>query len=205
MIEITNEDNMLLMKRFKDGFFDLAIVDPPYGILSKAGDRLDKYGTEHKKWDEKPPDIAFWNELFRVSKNQIVWGANNFPFLWEKNKKSFIFWNKNQPIGGWAVGELAWTSFNTNAKYYSQNYFGNVGQDPNRFHPTQKSVEIYEFCLMKYASVGNFILDTHLGSGSIAIACHNLHYSLWACEIDKGYYEKAIKRLNYHKQQIRLF
>jgi site-specific DNA-methyltransferase (adenine-specific) len=205
MIKITNEDNMKLMSRYDDKHFDIAIVDPPYGILSKFGDRLDKYGQEFRKWDSEPPPQEYWTELMRVSKNQIVFGANNFAFLWDINSKSFFFWDKKQPIKGWARGELAWTSFDTNAKYYGQNYFGGVGQDPNRFHPTQKSVEVYEFCLMEYAEKGNTILDTHLGSGSIALACHNLGYNLTACEIEPRYFEQAVQRLEYHKQQLRMF
>jgi len=205
MIKLTNEDNMLLMARFPDKHFKLAIADPPYGILSKFGDRLDKYGQQFREWDETVPLDGFWDELFRVSENQIVFGANNFPFLWEKNSKSFVFWDKKQPIKGWARGELAWTSFNTNAKYFGENYFGGVGQDPNRFHPTQKSVAVYEFLLMEYAEEGDNILDPFLGSGSSALASHNLGYDFTGCELEKLYFDKALRRLHDHQSQIRMF
>jgi len=205
MIKLTCEDNMVLMARYPDKHFDLAIVDPPYGILSKFGDRLDKYGQEFRKWDENVPDIAYFEELRRVSKHQIIWGGNYFPHLWELNQKSYIFWYKHQPIKNWAAGELAWTSHNKPAMCFDYMSFGNVNQDDNRFHPTQKPVSLYEFCLMEYAKPGDKILDTHLGSGGIAIACHNLGYELVGCEIAQVYFDKTVRRFAEHQAQTRMF
>ena len=205
MIEITNEDNMLLMARYPDDHFELAIVDPPYGILSKFGDRLDKYGQEFRNWDENIPDKKYFDELIRVSKNQIIWGGNYFPDLWSLNQKSFIFWYKHQPIKNWAAGELAWTSFNKPAMCFDYMSFGGVNQDKNRFHPTQKPISLYEFCLMEFAEKGDKILDTHIGSGGIAIACHNLGFDLVGCEIEKAYYDKTMRRIKEHQAQQRMF
>ena len=201
---------MPLMSKYEDNYFELAIVDPPYGILSKMGDRLDKYsseegGKEHRDWDSQIPTDDYFKELQRISKNQIIWGGNYFPYLWKDGCKGFIFWYKHQPIKNWAAGELAWTSFNKPAMCFDYMSYGGVNQDRGRFHPTQKPVSLYEFCLMEYAKEGDKILDTHLGSGSIAKACHNLGYSLTACEINTRYFEQSLKELEYHKQQLRMF
>ena len=195
---ITNEDNMQLMARYEDNHFDLAIVDPPYGIGLDGG----QIGySKHKKkdWDSYSPPKEYFDELFRVSKNQIIWGFNHFLDKL-KSTKSVIFWNKHQN-GYFAEGELAWCSIGT-VKYYDRAYQKDIG---NKIHPTQKPYNLYEWLLMNYAKEGDKILDTHLGSGSIAIACHNLGYELTACELDKEYYAAAIKRIEQHKQQIRLF
>jgi site-specific DNA-methyltransferase (adenine-specific) len=206
MIKLTNECNMELMKRYPDKHFNLAIVDPPYGILSKMGDRLEKYGNDFRKWDENVPDISYFKELRRVSKHQIICGGNYFPHLWTINQKSFIFWYKHQPIQNWAAGELMWTSHtNKTAKCFDYMQFGGVNQDKNRFHPTQKPISFYEFCLMEYAEEGDLILDTHLGSGGIAVACHNLGYDLVGCEIATTYFDKTIRRLKEHQAQTRMF
>ena len=202
---ITNEDNMELMARYPDNYFDLAIVDPPYGIIESGGQ---KGGVSEKfknraytngsidKWDNKPK-TEYFEELFRVSKNQIIWGGNYFKL---PPTRGIIFWDKMQPFETYSKGELAWTSFSNPA-----NLFKLDNRYKGKIHPTQKPVKLYEWLLMNYAKEGDKILDTHLGSGSIAIACHNLGFELTACELDKDYYEAAIKRLEQHKAQQRLF
>ena len=207
-MKITNEDNMKLMARYEDNHFDLAIVDPPYGINASEmtmGSGKNKKYSKGKKWDNKTPEQKYFNELIRVSKNQIIWGGNYFT---DKLKPSrcYIFWDKG--INGdcdFADGELAWCSFDKVLRIAPIRYKGFLGADKIRIHPTQKPVKLYEWLLMNYAEEGNKILDTHLGSGSIALACHNLGFDLTACELDKEYYEKAMKRIQEHQQQIRMF
>lgn len=207
-IEITNEDNMELMARYPDDHFDLAIVDPPYGYGNAKTDILNfRQKEQHREWNVAPNEDYF-KELFRVSKNQIIWGGNYFPFIWGFGGRCFIYWHKGNPVPNFADGELAWTSFDKNAKQYDYRYHGNLEGNTSaskKFHPTQKPVKLYEWILMNYAKEGDKILDTHLGSGSIAIACHNLGFDLTACELDKDYYEASIKRINNHIAQQRLF
>jgi len=205
---ITNEDNMKLMARYEDNYFDLAIVDPPYGIERfkkgfgttrfKMDKRTAKNGIE---WDSKPND-KYWKELFRVSKNQIVWGANNFNM---PSSEYFCIWNKKQTVNNFATCEYAWVSMGLKKPAKMFDYSIHKHNHSNKIHPTEKPVPLYEWLLMNYAKEGDKILDTHLGSGSIAIACHNLGYDLTACELDKEYYDAAIKRIEQHKQQIRMF
>jgi len=207
-MEITNECNMELMARYEDNHFDLAIVDPPYGINASEmtmGSGKNKKYKKGKKWDNETPNLEYFKELQRVSKNQIIWGGNYFA---DKLKPSrcYIFWDKG--INGdcdFADGELAWCSFNKVLRIAPIRYKGFLGADNVRIHPTQKPVKLYEWLLMNYAKEGDKILDTHLGSGSIAIACHNLGFDLTACELDTEYYNAAMKRINEHKQQIRMF
>ncbi len=192
MLTLTNEDCMDLMARYEDGFFDLAIVDPPYGILNKTKRGGDKKFNmnEYSKWDIKPNE-AYFNELFRVSKNQIIWGGNYFGLLWTKSEfnKCFVIWDKNQPesLNNFSMAEMAWTSFDKPSKIF---HFS-VRKNRNKIHPTQKPVELYEWLLKMFAKKGDKILDTHLGSATIAVACRNLGFELVACEIDKEYFEKA--------------
>ena len=189
---------MVAMAGFADNQFDLAIVDPPYGIGLDGG-QIGYLKYKKKDWDSCSPPKEYFNELFRVSKNQIIWGFNHFL---DKliSTKAVIFWNKHQN-GHFAEGELAWCSIGT-VKYYDRAYQKDIG---GKIHPTQKPVKLYEWLLMNYAKEGDKILDTHLGSGSIAIACHNLGYNLTGYEIDTEYYEAAIKRLKQHQSQIRMF
>ena len=205
---ITNEDNMEMMARYEDNYFDLAIVDPPYGYGDKKTDILNfRQKEQHREWNIAPSD-EYFKELFRVSKNQIIWGGNYFPFLWGFGGRCFIYWHKGNPVPNFADGELAWTSFDKNAKQFDYRYYGNLEGNTSaskKFHPTQKPVKLYEWLLMNYAKDGYRILDTHLGSGSFAIACHNLGYDLTACELDKEYYDAAMKRIEQHKAQIRMF
>jgi len=228
-ITITNEDNMALMSRYPDNQFDLAIVDPPYGINMGEYNRTkkDKAGKRHKakKWDDGVPDETFFNELFRVSENQIVWGGNYFMPLAKKETpnlktieqfneyindsiEKWIFWYKQNPVPNFADGELAWISNKLQAAQYDFRYYGNLEgktSTTEKIHPTQKPISLYEWILMNYAKPGDKILDTHLGSGSIAIACHNLGFDLTACELDTDYYNAAIKRLKQHQAQLTMF
>lgn len=218
MINITNEDNMELMSRYDDNYFHLAIVDPPYGIdhANKAGKMAgQKYGNaaarkknyKAKDWDTTIPSLEYFDELFRISKNQIIWGGNYFAHLL-KPKSGWIFWDKDNGNNNFSDGELAYTSFDCGLRMKKITWNGMIQYDmknkEDRFHPTQKPIRLYEWLLMNYAKEGDKILDTHLGSGSIALACHNLGYDLTACELDKEYYEAAIKRLKQHTAQLRI-
>ena len=202
-ITITNEDNMELMARYPDKYFDLAIVDPPYGI-----DIEQRVFKDGKKWDSETPKKEYFNELFRVSKNQIIWGGNYFiENLF--STKCFLIWDKKiTQKHSFSMAEFAWTSFNTNSKCFYQPPPGDRGFytiDETRIHPTQKSIDLYKWQISLYAKQGDKILDTHLGSGSIAIACHDYGYELTACELDKEYYDKAIQRIKNHVSQLKLF
>ena len=204
-MKITNEDNMELMARYEDDYFDLAIVDPPYGIGDKfKGGKSGKMNFNEvvdKGWDFSPPKKEYFEELKRVSKNQIIWGGNYF-FDNLQSNRCFIVWDKKVSEDfSLAMAELAWTSFDKLAKIFRMS----VPKIGGKIHPTQKPVKLYEWLLQNYAKEGDKILDTHLGSGSIAIACHNMKYDLTACELDKEYYDKAMKRLKEHTAQQRLF
>ena len=202
---ITNEDNMELMARYEDNYFDLAIVDPPYGInIQQSGGTPKHLGFkvyDKKFWDKKIPDKQYFDELFRVSKNQIVWGGNYFS-MYLPSSMGWVFWDKGQNLT-MSDGELAFSSFQKALRRIIINRC-EIKKD-GAIHPTQKPIKLYEWLLMNYAKEGDKILDTHLGSGSIAIACHNLGYDLTACELDKDYYNAAIKRIEQHKSQQRLF
>ena len=206
-MKITNEDNMELMARYDDNYFDLAIVDPPYGVEELTGKEFShergklknrafsKGNKKIKKWDLSPKQNYF-DELFRVSKHQIIWGGNYFNL---PKYRCVIVWDKQQPFPNFSAVEIAWSSINKPAKLfkYDNRYKGKI-------HPTQKPIKSYEWLLINFAKEGDKILDTHLGSGSIAIACHNLGYDLTACELDTDYYNAAIKRLKQHQAQLRL-
>ena len=194
---------MKLMARYENNHFDLAIVDPPYGINVKT-----RVFDDNKKWDNEIPQKEYFNELFRISKNQIIWGGNYF-LDYLSPTPCFIIWDKKMTDKHlMSMSELAWTSFKTKNLIFRQPPVGDRGFyniDGSRIHPTQKSIKLYEWLLINYAKVGDKILDTHLGSGSIALACHNLGFDLTACELDKDYYDAAIKRIDQHKAQIRMF
>jgi site-specific DNA-methyltransferase (adenine-specific) len=215
--EITNEDNMLLMARYPDNYFDLAIVDPPYGIgESKNNDfgkkiknsATKKTNYKKKDWDSEVPNKDYFNELIRVSKNQIIWGVNNFYFNFSSGR---IFWDKDVPKEFYSSskGEIAFKSFNKSIDLVKITWNGMIQQDmknkETRIHPTQKPVALYKWLLEKYAKPNDKILDTHLGSGSIAIACHEYNFELTACELDKEYYDAAVKRITNHVGQTKLF
>lgn len=210
-IEITNEDNMELMARYPDNYFDLAIVDPPYGV----GD-FNSSKSKHKKieWNDVIPTKEYFEELHRVSKNQIIWGANYY----QEHIKGVGRIVHDKTGGGkktfpnsLSEGDIASHSFGVTIKMFHYVSNGNVignkidWNNEMRWHPCQKPISLYEWILMNYANEGDKILDTHLGSGSIAIACHNLGFELTACELDKDYYEESIKRIKNHIAQQRLF
>jgi site-specific DNA-methyltransferase (adenine-specific) len=195
---------MELMARYPDKYFDLAIVDPPYGIgiNESIGRRKGEKHSGYKKvkWDNEIPTKDYFNELFRVSKNQIIWGGNYF-LDYLNATPCFLMWDKGfSELVTFAQFELAWTSFKTSSKKFNHSHIQNDKQ-----HPTQKPVALYKWLLHKYAKQGDKILDTHLGSGSIAIACHDYGFDLTACELDKEYFDKAMERLNNHMAQQKLF
>ena len=209
-MKITNEDNMELMARYPDNYFDLAIVDPPYGI-ARFGNRVELSNRLCKsaklnEWDIKPNE-EYFNELFRVSKNQIIWGANNFQL---PPTEYFCIWNKKQTVDNFATAEYAWVSMGlkTPAKIFDYSIHKTMAdrkEEGGKIHPTQKPVALYKWLLDKYAKQGDKILDTHLGSGSIAIACHDYGFDLTACELDKEYFDKAMQRISNHVSQTKLF
>lgn len=200
-ISVYNIDCMEYMSTQKDNAFDLAICDPPYGInITKSSGRLAKYSDGGKNWDNAIPSPEYFIELFRVSKNQIIWGGNYFSL---PPTRCFLIWDKKQPHGvTFASCEYAWTSFTTSAKTYYQRP---MGIDKIRFHPTQKPVKLYQWLLENYAKKGQSILDTHLGSGSIAIACHYFGCDLVGCEISPEYYQKFNDRFIIETAQESLF
>jgi site-specific DNA-methyltransferase (adenine-specific) len=207
-IEITNEDNMALMARYPDNYFDLAIVDPPYQDTFKITAN-DKAAKVNKSFNldslNGAPKDNYWIELFRVSKNQIIWGVNYYDKIFGKGR---IVWDKDN-TGVYSDCELAYHSFSDVTRKYKFRWNGMLQEDmknkETRIHPTQKPVALYKWILDKYAKQGDKILDTHLGSGSIAIACHDYGFELTACELDKEYYDKAIERIQNHVSQQRLF
>jgi site-specific DNA-methyltransferase (adenine-specific) len=207
MLKITNEDNMELMARYPDNHFELAIVDPPYGINvnNNMGRRKGDKHSGHKKvkWDNEIPNQEYFNELFRVSKNQIIWGGNYFPL---PLTGSWLFWDKLMPEEmSFSMGELAWMTFGNTLRKITLKHHGFINSDNIKIHPTQKPTALYKWILDKYAKQGDKILDTHLGSGSIAIACHDYGFDLTACELDKEYFDKAMQRINNHTAQQKLF
>ena len=204
MITATNEDNMLMMARYPDDYFDLAIVDPPYGLENKTvgSDKVDLTNrnsqqkfTRHK-WDDTIPLDFYFDELFRVSKRQIIWGGNYFPYIWKKGCRGLITWDKMVYIPTMSQIEYAWYSEDKLPKLIKIN-----NTDINRKHPTQKPVKLYEWLLMNYAKEGDKILDTHRGSASLDIACHNLGFDLVTCEVDTDYFNDGNKRLKQHQNQ----
>ena len=214
MMTITNEDNMELMKRYPDNYFDLAIVDPPYGIdadvknsknvvqSKKSATKSKKYGSQ--LWDLDIPTDEYFDELKRVSKRQIIWGANYFGLV-----GGMIYWHKNVTMPTYSTGELAWVSWQNKLNFVDISWHGMIQHDmknkETRIHPTQKPTKLYKWLLKNYAKPNDKILDTHLGSGSIAIACHDYGFYLTACELDKEYYDKAMQRINNHVAQQKLF
>ena len=214
-IEITNEDNMELMARYPDKYFSLAIIDPPYGINvnMNAGRKKDTKSKKRaiKKWDSETPSAEYWQELFRVSKNQIVWGAN-YMTDYLPTKMGWIFWDKCVAEGcSFSDGELAWTSFDRALKKAVIPYSGFIGMEGEKFHPTTKPIKLYAWILKNYAKQGDKIIDTHFGSGSIACAVHKaniidkMDLSLVACELDKDYFESSIQRVKEALQTQSLF
>ena len=209
-IEITNEDNMELMARYPDNYFDLAIVDPPYGIDAAKKFGLEEFGWKQYKrsdWDKTIPTKEYFKELLRVSKNQIVWGGN-YMTEYLHPSMGWVIWDKGQRGFTLADGEMAWTSFNKAMRIFDFSRASciksnNTGLD--KFHPTAKPYELYKWILDKYAKQGDKILDTHLGSMSIAIACHDYGFEMVGCELDKEYFDKGVERITNHVKQLTLF
>lgn len=206
MITLHNKDCLEAMLEMADNQFDLAIVDPPYGIADnpsrhKGSGRLKNRllnlnADKFAQWDI-PPTQQYFDELMRVSKNQIIWGGNYFDL---PPTRCIICWDKKQPWPNFSQIEMAWTSFDNPAKIFR---FDNRTKD--KIHPTQKPIQLYKWILQNYAKDGDSILDTHLGSGSIAIACHDMGFDLTAYEIDEEYFAAAQQRLKKHQQQLKLF
>lgn len=213
-VKIYNEDCMKAMAEMPDNAYELAIVDPPYGICADKKNSINKkqsvksatyshdYGNQ--EWDYKIPTTSYFVELKRVSKNQIIWGAFYYGL-----KGGMIFWDKNVTMPTYSDGEIAYCSLINSVKKFKYTWHGMIQQDMKnkeiRIHPTQKPVKLYEWLLMNYAKKGDKILDTHLGSGSSAIAAHNLGFDFTGYEIDKDYYEAAIKRFKQVTAQTKLF
>mgnify|MGYP000899201340 CR=1 FL=1 len=209
-IDLHNVDCLEFMKGCKDNEFDLAIVDPPYGIerFKKVTDTPSEKDVHAKRFqgmklvNDIKPTQEYWNELFRVSKHQIVWGANNFTL---PESEYFLVWDKKQAMPNFARCELAYVSMSLKKPAKIFEYSIHKHNQTTKIHQTQKPVSLYEFCLINYAKEGDKILDTHLGSGSIAIACDDLGFDLTACEIDKDYFQAASKRISEARRQQKLF
>lgn len=204
-IELLNIDCIEYMKTVPDKHFELAIVDPPYGIGAEnhAGNKDNGWTQWAKKdWDKAIPTVEYWHQLFRVSKNQIVWGAN-YMTEYLPPKMGWIVWDKGQRDFSLADGELCWTSFDKAMRIFT--YARAKALKEGKIHPTQKPTDLYKWLLTNYAKQGDKILDTHGGSMSIAIACHDYGFDLTLCELDKDYYEAGVKRYNNHIMQQKLF
>jgi len=199
-IQVYNEDCMETMARYDDNYFDLAIVDPEFGIGIGNSPRLvtDK-GLEAKSWDDKPISPHYFDELFRVSKNQIIWGGNYYSL---GPTKHCIIWDKKQPEKlSFGMFDFAWTSFDGANKIFRYS----VLNERNKIHPTQKPVALYNWVLDRYAKPDFKIIDTHLGSGSHAISCHHYGCELVAAELDTDYYNDSFKRFKLNTAQQKLF
>jgi len=217
MNEIVLADCMDIMKNIPDKYFELAIVDPPYGInvcsmgLGKGGG-LYRGEKNYKlgQWDSQAPDLNYFNELYRISKNQIIWGANHFIETINKNSSAWIFWDKNNGASDFADGELAWSSFEKPVRKFKYTWSGfiqeNMGKNKEeRQHPTQKPIALYRWLLQNYAKPGDKIIDTHSGSGSLACACHLEGFDFLAIEKDEDYYKASCERLDTLRSQGTLF
>lgn len=214
--EVFNEDCMVGMRQYPDKHFDLAIVDPPYGIgaanYTRGGTQYGKSAAKskdygRKDWDSSPPEILYFQELSRVSKNQIIWGANHFGNL--APASCWIVWDKLTGENGYADCELAWTSFDTAVRKFTFRWQGmlqgNMAEKEERIHPTQKPAALYKWLLKNYAKEGQRILDTHLGSGSSRIAAYDMGFDFTGYEIDKDYFLAQEKRFQQFKSQTKLF
>jgi site-specific DNA-methyltransferase (adenine-specific) len=206
---------MEFMRGLPDKAFDLAIIDPPYGIGEDGGDKQrNTKGIKtpiytKKNWDSSAPPKEFFIELLRVSKNAIIWGANHFiENIPNQNSSCWIVWDKDN-TGDFADAELAWSNYKSAVRKFKWRWNGMLQGDMKnkevRIHPTQKPVALYKWLLDKYAKPGDKILDTHGGSGSIAIACHDYKFDLDICELDKEYFDAMVKRYNQHAAQLTLF
>lgn len=214
--ETTNEDCMQMMARYPDKWFELAIVDPPYGIGEDGGRKASRGGkakaTVYKPFagnDVAAPAVEYFSELRRVSKNQIIWGANHFIERISKNASCWIVWDKENGASDFADCELAWTSFPTAVRRFRHKWHGLLQEDmknkERRIHPTQKPVALYKWLLTNYAKQGDKILDTHLGSQSSRIAAWDLGFDFYGCELDEDYFREGNERFERHRAQPKLF
>ncbi len=209
-IELIHGDSLQALKGYGDNHFDVAIVDPPYGDncnLKGGSSHSGKNGWSGKlaktdKWNIEP-NKEYFKELFRVSKNQIIWGANHFISKMPYSSSCWLIWDKGQRNFSLADGEMAWTSFKKAMRIFT--YSRAKALQEGKIHPTQKPIQLYKWMLDNYTSEGDLILDTHLGSGSIAIACHQMKRKLIGYEIDAEYYEKACKRFKQQTAQQALW
>jgi len=215
MLNIYNMDCLKAMQDMKDNQYDLAIVDPPYGLKEdgKKNHSRSKLASttkfKPKKWDRRPPNIDYFIQLKRISKKCIIWGANHFiNNIPNNNSSCWLVWNKQNGKTDFADCELAYTNFKTSVRMFSFRWQGmlqgNMKNKEKRIHPTQKPVQLYKWILQNYAKEGDTILDTHLGSGSIAVACHDMGFSLDGYELDTDYFNSACKRLKEHQRQLKL-
>ena len=200
----TNEDCMIGMARYPDKYFDLSIVDPPYGIgiNNNIGRRRGDKPSNYKKayWDNESPSADYFEQLFRTSKNQIIWGANHFIESINKNTQCWLVWDKGfSEDVSFSSFEMAWTSFDCAAKRLLL-----PSAQPDRIHPTQKPIALYKWLLANYAKPGDLILDTHVGSASSLIACHDMGFDAVGFELDKDYYEKSKQRLEDFMRQPKI-
>ena len=194
-------DCMEFMKGIPDKHYELAIVDPPYGIDINSSGRLGHYGGKCKVWDSCVPDKAYFKELERISQNSIIWGGNYFNL---PPTRCFLIWDKQQPVGvSFADCEMAWTSFNESAKTFRMR--PQNADDYGRIHPTQKPIALYKWLLKNYANPNDKIFDSHVGSGSIRIACHDMGFDFEGCELDNDYWEAQEARYQQHAMQADLF
>jgi site-specific DNA-methyltransferase (adenine-specific) len=204
-------DSLEAMRSMPDNAYDLAIVDPPYGIdaanmnLGKGGGVAKHNNHKKKNWDKLTPTVEYFEELQRVSKNQIIWGGNYYDL---PKTKGWIIWKKMDIKNDFNPLEMAWTS-NLKMGFFDFLWCGmwqeNMKDKEKRIHPTQKPVKLYEWLLTNYAKEGDKILDTHGGSCSIALACHNLKFDLDLWELDEDYHAAGVKRFEQHKKQLQLF
>mgnify|MGYP003472308863 CR=1 FL=1 len=207
--EVFNIDNMEYMKTIPDKFFDLVIADPPYGINvnMNAGRKSDTKSKkrEVKKWDNVAPEQNYFNELNRITKNQIIWGANHFTDKIIKTSSGWIFWDKCVAAGcTFSDGELAWSSFEMTLKKAVIAWSGFIGAEGEKFHPTTKPVKLYKWLLSNYAKQGDKIFDPNMGSQSSRIAAYDMGFDFWGCELDKDYFEQGNKRFENFKKQLKL-
>jgi len=209
---VENIDCMEAMKAFPDKHFELAIVDPPYGIGEANSKRMASRHPSQKKykggdWDNSAPSAGYFDLLNQKCQHLIIWGANHFidniPF--NISSPCWIVWDKDC-YGDFADGEIAWTNFKTALRIFKYTWNGFRKQDPeDRIHPTQKPIALYKWLLKNYAKQGDKILDTHLGSGSSRIACDDMGFDFWGYELDKDYFDASCKRFEQYKSQIKLF
>lgn len=216
--EVYNMDCMEYMKALPDKAFDLAIVDPPYGGVTRGGYMSNPHTCDKRArgndyhlalWDQEKPKKDYFNHLFRVSKNQIIWGGNYFQTIIARDSQCWIVWDKQNGDNNFADCELAWTSFDSASRLFQFRWAGmlqgNMRAKENRIHPTQKPVALYKWILSRYAKPGDKILDTHLGSGSSRIAAYDMGFDFVGCEIDKEYFDKQEERFAIHTAQTRMF